>query len=177
MKHSPSTWMPRRCCSLSGSTSMATCSTARTSPIATENGMDRLTVQWSVPTASADLRGVDSVSISTKFIELALNILDPDFTGDEHEKKSASDEATRYLSKYPITDWETEVALGLVVRFVNDWATGEFSNFAPTNGSASVITPSSNYHLDTFDFVIDEGPTSELETFPLTTARSCNDNQ
>jgi len=67
-------------------------------PLATENAMDRLTVQLSAPTASADLRG---------------------------------------------------------------WATGEFSNFAPTNGAASVFTPSSNYHLDTFDFVIDEGPTSE----------------
>ena len=130
-------------------------------PLATENAMDRLTVQLSAPTASAALRGVDSVSISTKFIELAIKILDPDFTWEEHEKKSASDAAARYLTKYPITEWEIEVALGLVVRFVNGWATGECSNFAPTNGAASVFTPSSNYHLDTLDFVIDEGPTFE----------------
>ena len=130
-------------------------------PLAIEDVVDRLTVQLSAPTASTALRGEDSVSISTKFIEIALNILDPDFTWEAEETQEASDAAARYLTKYPITEWEIEGAFGLVVQFVHDWATGEYSYSAPTNGPASVFTPSSDHDLDVLDLVIDAGPTFE----------------
>ena len=130
-------------------------------PLAIEDVMDRLTVQLSAPTASTALRGEDSVSISTKFIELVLNILDPDFTWEEEETWAASDAAARYLTEYPITEWKIQGAFWLAVQFVHDWATGEYSNSAPTNGPASVFTPSSDHDLDVIDLVIDEGPTFE----------------
>ena len=130
-------------------------------PLAIEDVVDRLTVQLSTPTTSTALLGEDSVSISTKFIELALNIVDPDFTWEAEEAQAASDAAARCLTKYPITNWEIEGAFGLVVQFVHDWATGEYSNSAPTNGPAFVFTPSSNHDLNVLDLVIDKGPTFE----------------
>ena len=130
-------------------------------PLAIEDVMDRLTVQLSAPTASTALRGEVSVSISTKFIELALNILDPDLKWDAEETLEVSDAAGRFLRKYPITEWEIEGAFGLAVQFVLDWATGEYSNSVPTNGPASVFTASSDHDLDVLDLVIDEGPTFE----------------
>ncbi len=130
-------------------------------PPAIEDVMDRLTVQLSAPSASTALRGEDSVSISTKFIELALNILDPDLKWDAEETLEVSDAAGRFLRKYPITEWEIEGAFGPAVQFVHDWATGEYSNSVPTNEPASVFTPSSDHDLDVLNFVIDEGPTFE----------------
>jgi len=62
--------------------------------------MDRLTVQLNAPTVSTALRGEDSVSISTKFTEFALKILDPDFTWEPEETRAAGDEAARYLTEY-----------------------------------------------------------------------------
>ena len=130
-------------------------------PLAIEDVMDRLTVQLNAPTVSTSLRGEDSVSISTKFTEFALKILDPEFTWEPEEAQAAGDAAARYLTEYPITDWEIEGAFGLLVQFVHDWATGEYSNSAPTSGPASVFTPSSDHDLDVLDLAIDEGPTFE----------------
>ncbi len=103
----------------------------------------------------------ESVPVTTKFIELALNIIDPDCAWDPEETLEFSDAARVYLSEYPITTWEIEGAFALVAQFVHDWATGEYSNSAPTNGPASVFTPSSDHDLDVLDLVIDEGPTFE----------------
>ena len=130
-------------------------------PLAIEDVMDRLTVQLSAPSVSTVFRGEDSVSISTKFTEFALKILDPDFTWEPEETRAAGDEAARYLTEYPITDWEIEGAFGLFVQFVHDWATGKYSNSTPSNGPASAFTPSSDHDLDVLDLVVDEGPTFE----------------
>ena len=93
--------------------------------------------------------------------ENILKILDPDFTWEPEETRAAGDEAARYLTEYPITDWEIEGAFGLFVQFVHDWATGEYSNSTPSNGPASAFTPSSDHDLDVLDLVVDEGPTFE----------------
>ena len=98
-------------------------------PLAIEDVMDRLTVQLSAPSVSTVFRGEDSASISTKFTEFALKILDPDFTWEPEETRAAGDEAARYLTEYPITDWEIEGAFGLFVQFVHDWATGRILQF------------------------------------------------
>jgi len=79
------------------------------------------------------------VSASTKFIELALNIIDPDGTWDP-EATHFSDAAKVYLSEYPITHWEIEGAFSLVALFVHDWALGE----AHVEGGTS-------YRVDQFD--------------------------
>jgi hypothetical protein len=65
------------------------------------------------------------VPASTKFIELALNIIDPDGTWDPEATLDFSDAAKVYLSEYPITHWEIEGAFSLVAQFVHDWALGE----------------------------------------------------
>jgi hypothetical protein len=65
------------------------------------------------------------VSVQTKFIELALNIIDPDGAWDPEETLEFSDAAKVYLSEYPITHWEIEGAFSLVAQFVHDWALGE----------------------------------------------------
>ena len=130
-------------------------------PLAIEDVMDRLTVRLSASPESAALQGEESVPISTKFIELALNILDPDFTWDQEETLAVSDATAKYLTEYPIADWEIEGAFGLVVQFVHDWATGEYSNSAPSNGPIAAFTPSTDHDFDVLDLVIDEGPTFE----------------
>ena len=43
------------------------------------------------------------MAISTKFIELALNILDPDFKWDMEETLEVSDAAGEFLREYPIS--------------------------------------------------------------------------
>src|ERR1039458_5863537 len=65
------------------------------------------------------------VPVETKFIELALNIIDPDCAWDPEETLEFSDAARGYLSEYPITTWEIEGAFALVAQFVHDWALGE----------------------------------------------------
>ena len=65
------------------------------------------------------------VPVTTKFIELALNIIDPDCAWDIEETLEFSDAARGYLSEYPITTWEVEGAFALVAQFVHDWALGE----------------------------------------------------
>ena len=63
--------------------------------------------------------------VETKFIELALNIIDPDCAWDSEETLEFADAARVYLSEYPITSWEIEGAFALVAQFVHDWALGE----------------------------------------------------
>gem|GEM_PF-1967391 len=65
------------------------------------------------------------VRVETKFIELALNIIDPDCAWDPEETLEFADAAGVYLSEYPITSWEIEGAFALVAQFVHDWALGE----------------------------------------------------
>jgi hypothetical protein len=65
------------------------------------------------------------VRVETKFIELALNIIDPDGAWDPEETLEFADAARVYLSEYPITNWELEGAFALVAQFVHDWALGE----------------------------------------------------
>jgi hypothetical protein len=64
----------------------------------------------------------DAVPAETKFIELALNIIDPDGAWDPEETLEFGDAARAYLSEFPITAWEIEGAFGLVAQFVHDWA-------------------------------------------------------
>lgn len=63
--------------------------------------------------------------VGTKFIELALNIIDPDGAWDPEETLEFGDAARVYLHEYPITNWEIEGAFALVAQFVHDWALGE----------------------------------------------------
>ena len=65
------------------------------------------------------------VPVETKFIELALNIIDPDCAWDPEETLEFADAARVYLSEYPITSWEIEGTFVLVALFVHDWALGE----------------------------------------------------
>ena len=73
----------------------------------------------------------------TKFIELALNIIDPDSAWDPEETLEFGDAARVYLREYPITNWEIEGAFALVAQFVHDWARGE------TQGAGRKANPSS----------------------------------
>jgi hypothetical protein len=65
------------------------------------------------------------VPAQTKFIELALNIIDPDGAWDPEDTLEFCDAAKVYLDEYPITNWEIEGAFSLVAQFVHDWALGE----------------------------------------------------
>jgi len=128
-------------------------------PLLVEDVVQRLAVQLSSTAPPTAPGARESVAISTKFIELALNILDPDLKWDAEETLEVCDAAGEFLREYPITEWEIEGAFGLVVQFVHDWATGEYSNSALTHGPAPVFTPSSDHDLNVLDLVIDEGPT------------------
>ena len=72
----------------------------------------------------------------TKFIELALNIIDPDGAWDPEETLEFGDAARIYLREYPITNWEIEGAFALVAQFVHDWALGDAQG-ADRNANAS----------------------------------------
>jgi hypothetical protein len=76
----------------------------------------------SVDSSNLGLRGVP---VETKFIELALNIFDPDSALDPEETLEFGDAARVYLVEYPITNWEIEGAFALVAQFVHDWALSE----------------------------------------------------
>lgn len=78
------------------------------------------TVELSAPSSR-----IGTVPVETKFIELALNIIDPDGAWDPEETLEFGDAARIYLSGYPITNWEIEGAFALVAQFVHDWALGE----------------------------------------------------
>jgi hypothetical protein len=76
----------------------------------------------------------EPVPVTTKFIEFALNIIDPDCAWDVDETLEFSDAARGYLSEYPITQWELDGAFALVAQFVHDWVLGEAHDVtAPTS--------------------------------------------
>ncbi len=76
----------------------------------------------------------------TKFIELALNIIDPDGAWDPEETLEFGDAARVYLSEYPITNWEIEGAFALVAQFVHDWALDEAQGAdRATNASPALV--------------------------------------
>jgi len=106
--------------------------------------VDELTRRLNVQLASVgrpatpDLR--IEVPVQTKFIELALNIIDPDGMWGQEETLDFSDAAKVYLSQYPITHWEIEGAFSLVAQFVHDWALGE-----------AHVEDGTSYRFDQFD--------------------------
>ena len=65
------------------------------------------------------------LSAPTKFIELALNIIDPDGAWDPEDTLEFGDAARVYLSEYPLSSWEIEGAFNLAAQFVHDWALGK----------------------------------------------------
>jgi hypothetical protein len=130
-------------------------------PRLVEDVVQRLAVQLSSPTPLTAPGRREPVAISTKFIELALNILDPDFKWDMEETLEVSDVAGEFLRKHPITDWEIEGAFALGVQFVHDWAAGEFRDSVHTSAPAPAFVPSSDHDLDVLDVGADVGPNFE----------------
>src|ERR1017187_3576962 len=130
-------------------------------PLLVEEVVQRLAVQLSSPVPLTAPGTREPVEISTKFIELALNILDPNFTWDAEEPLEVSDAAGRFLTEYPITDWVLEEAFGLVVQFVHDWGTGEYHDSVHTNAPAPAFIPSSDHDLDVLHVGADVGPNFE----------------
>jgi hypothetical protein len=130
-------------------------------PSLVEEVVQRLAVQLSSPVPLTAPGTRKPVEISTKFIELALNILDPNFTWDAEETLEVSDAAGRFLTEYPITDWVLEEAFGLVVQFVHDWGTGEYHDSVHTSAPAPAFIPSSDHDLDVLDVGADVGPNFE----------------
>jgi hypothetical protein len=78
--------------------------------------------------------------VETKFIELALNIIDPDCAWDPEETLEFADVARLYLSEYPITNWEIEGAFALVAQFVHDWALGETRGYGEGARGPALVT-------------------------------------
>ena len=80
------------------------------------------------------------VSFGTKFIEMALNIIDPDGAWDPEEALGFGDAARVYLREYPITNWEIEGAFALVAQFVHDWALREAQDAdSKANASSALV--------------------------------------
>ena len=102
--------------------------------------------------------------VETKFIELALNIIDPDGAWDPEEALEFADAARVYLSEYPITSWEIEGAFALVAQFVHDWALSEARGYGESAGGPALATsaptflrqskssPTSTSDVDDIDF-------------------------
>ena len=90
-----------------------------------DNATRRLVAQLRTGERSTSPGSRAPVPVETKFIELALNIIDPDGAWDMEETLEFADAARVYLSEYPITSWEIEGAFALVAQFVHDWALGE----------------------------------------------------
>jgi hypothetical protein len=126
-----------------------------------EDVVQRLAVQLSLPAQLTAPGTREPVAISTRFIELALNILDPDCKWDAEETLEVSDAAREFLREYPITDWEIEGAFAFAVQFVHDWATGEFLDSVHTSAPAPAFIPSSDHDLDVLDVGADVGPNFE----------------
>ena len=91
--------------------------------------VDELTRRLNAQLASGGRPGKPDLGVvvpaQTEFIELALNIIDPDGGWDPEETLEFSDAAKVYLDEYPITHWEIDGAFSLVAQFVHDWALGE----------------------------------------------------
>ncbi|MGC1239899.1 MAG: hypothetical protein WA860_14040 [Acidimicrobiales bacterium] len=64
------------------------------------------------------------VSLEARFVELVLNIIDPDGAWDPEETLEFGDAARIYLGKYPLSTWELEGAFNLAAQFVHDWSLG-----------------------------------------------------
>jgi len=94
-------------------------------PVLVDELMKRLNAQLASSGRSATSELGIEVPVQTKFIELALNIIDPDGAWGHEETLEFSDAAKMYLDEYPITHWEMESAFSLVAQFVHDWALGE----------------------------------------------------
>jgi len=94
-------------------------------PVLVDDVKRRLDAHIRTAELSAPSSRMGTVPIETKFIELALNIIDPDGAWDPEETLGFGDAARVYLSEYPITNWEIEGAFALVAQFVHDWALGE----------------------------------------------------
>jgi hypothetical protein len=101
-------------------------------PDLVEDVVQRLGVQLNASTPLVLSGAREPLLISTKFIELALNVLDPDGKWESEEVLGLGDAACEYLDEYPITDWEIEGAFALVAQFVHDWATGDYRDTAVT---------------------------------------------
>lgn len=80
----------------------------------------------------------EAAPAETKFIELALNIIDPDGAWDLEETLEFGDAARVHLSEYPITNWEIEGTFALVAQFVHDWVLDE----ARVTNRATDVSPS-----------------------------------
>jgi hypothetical protein len=81
-----------------------------------------------------------AVPLETKFIELALNIIDPDGAWDPEEALEFGDAARAYLDEFPITVWEIDGAFALVAQFVHDWALGKaYDADRNVNESAALV--------------------------------------
>jgi hypothetical protein len=138
--------------------------------------VDELTKRLNAQLASGGRPGKpdpgSAVPAQTKFIELALNIIDPDGAWGQEETLEFSDDAKVYLDEYPMTQWEIESAFSLVAQFVHDWALGE-----------AHVKDGASYRVDQFDrraalqpvpavygsnlerpLVVFESDTSEMET-------------
>ena len=91
-------------------------------PDLVEDVVQRLAVQLSSPAPRTGLGAREPMAISTKFIELALNILDPDFKWDAEEMLDFSDSGRQYLDEHPIVDIEHDGQLiNMVQSFVGEW--------------------------------------------------------
>lgn len=84
--------------------------------------------------------GSREVPVETKFIELALNVFDPDSALDPEETLEFGDAARVYLGEYPITNWEIEGAFALVAQFVRDWALSEAPGYGVSGDASGSVT-------------------------------------
>ena len=82
----------------------------------------RLVAQLRTDVSSTSPGSRAQLPVETKFIEFALNIIDPDCAWDPEETLEFADAARDYLGEYPITSWEIDGAFALVAQFVHDWA-------------------------------------------------------
>lgn len=84
----------------------------------------------------------DAVPVETKFIELALNVIEPDGAWDPEETIEFGDAARAYLSEFPITEWEIKGAFALVAQFVHDWALDEAHRADRTANASTALVAS-----------------------------------
>jgi hypothetical protein len=130
-------------------------------PRLVEDVMQRLAVQLSSPPPLTAAGAREPVAMSTKFMELALNILDPDSEWDAEDTLEVCDAAGEFLREHPITDWEIEGAFALAMQFAHDWANGESRDSVLDIEQAFVFSPSTSHDLDVLDVAVDLGPVFE----------------
>jgi hypothetical protein len=130
-------------------------------PLLVRDVEQRLAVQLSSPPPLTAPGAKQPVAISTRFIELTLNILDPDCEWGAEETLEICDAAGEFLMEHPITDWEIEGAFALAMQFAHDWANGESRDSVLDIEQASVFSPSTSHDLDVLDVAVDLGPVFE----------------